>query len=56
MAGRRAGVLVGSPSRCVEKLHALRDRLGISYVQVHSGPRGSDLSGIGPVVAELAET
>ena len=49
------GVLVGPPSRCVEKLHALRDRLGISYVQVHSGPRGSDLSGIGQVVAELAE-
>ena len=50
------GVLVGSPARCVEKLHALRDRLGISYVQVHSGPRGTDLSGIGQVVAELAGT
>jgi probable F420-dependent oxidoreductase len=50
------GVLVGSPARCAEKLHALRDRLGISYVQVHSGPRGTDLTGIGRVVAELAGT
>ena len=50
------GVLVGSPARCAEKLHALRDRLGISYVQVHSGPRGTDLTGIGQVVAELAGT
>ena len=50
------GVLVGSPGRCAEKLHALRDRLGISYVQVHSGPRGTDLTGIGQVVAELAGT
>lgn len=50
------GVLVGSPARCAEKLHALRDRLGISYVQVHSGPRGTDLTGIGQVVAQLAGT
>ena len=50
------GVLVGSPARCAEKLHALRDRLGISYVQVHAGPRGTDLRGIGRVVAELAGT
>ena len=35
------GVLVGSPARCAEKLHALRDRLGISYVQVHAGPGGT---------------
>jgi alkanesulfonate monooxygenase SsuD/methylene tetrahydromethanopterin reductase-like flavin-dependent oxidoreductase (luciferase family) len=50
------GVLVGSPARCAEKLHALRDRLGISYVQVHSGPRGTDLTGIAQVVADLAGT
>ena len=50
------GVLVGSPARCADKLHVLRDRLGISYVQVHSGPRGTDLTGIGQVVAELAGT
>jgi probable F420-dependent oxidoreductase len=50
------GVLVGSPARCAEKLHALRDRLGISYVQVHSGPRGTDLTGIAHVVAALAGT
>jgi alkanesulfonate monooxygenase SsuD/methylene tetrahydromethanopterin reductase-like flavin-dependent oxidoreductase (luciferase family) len=50
------GVLVGSPSRCTEKLHALRDRLGISYIQVYAGPRAADLTGIGQVVAELAGT
>jgi probable F420-dependent oxidoreductase len=50
------GVLVGSPARCAEKLHALRDRLGISYVQVHAGPRRADLTGIGEVVAKLAGT
>ena len=33
----------GSPARCIEKLHQMRDRLGISYVQVHAGPRGTDL-------------
>jgi alkanesulfonate monooxygenase SsuD/methylene tetrahydromethanopterin reductase-like flavin-dependent oxidoreductase (luciferase family) len=50
------GVLVGSPSRCAEKLHALRDRLGISYIQVHSGPRSKELTGIYPVVSALAGT
>ena len=50
------GVLVGSPSRCAEKLQAVRDRLGISYIQVYAGPRGADLTGIGLVVAELAGT
>jgi probable F420-dependent oxidoreductase len=50
------GVLVGSAGRCTEKLHALRERLSISYVQVHSGPRGTDLTKIGPVVAALAGT
>jgi alkanesulfonate monooxygenase SsuD/methylene tetrahydromethanopterin reductase-like flavin-dependent oxidoreductase (luciferase family) len=50
------GVLVGSPSRCIEKLHQMRDRLGISYVQVHAGPRGIDLSGIERVVGQLAGT
>jgi probable F420-dependent oxidoreductase len=50
------GVLVGSRRRCAEKLHALRDRLDISYVQVHAGARDVDMSGIAPVVAELAGT
>jgi probable F420-dependent oxidoreductase len=50
------GVLVGSAERCTEKLHALRERLSISYVQVHSGPRGTDLTKIGPVVTALAGT
>jgi probable F420-dependent oxidoreductase len=48
------GVLVGSPARCAEKLRMLRDRLGISYVQVFAGPRGVDLTGVGRVVADLA--
>ena len=50
------GVLVGSAARCAEKLHEIRQRLGISNIQVHAGPHGVDLSGIGPVVAELAGT
>jgi probable F420-dependent oxidoreductase len=48
------GVLVGAPSRCIEKLHEMRDRLGISYVQVHAGPRAVDLRGVEQVVSELA--
>jgi len=48
------GVLVGSVSRVVEKLEELRDRLGISYVQVHAGPRGVDLQGLRPVIETLA--
>jgi probable F420-dependent oxidoreductase len=48
------GVLVGSRSRCIEKLHEMRDRLGISYVQVHAGPREVDLRAVGQVVSELA--
>jgi probable F420-dependent oxidoreductase len=48
------GVLVGSPSRCIDKLHELRDRLGISYVQVHAGPRAVDLRDVEPVVDALA--
>lgn len=50
------GVLVGSAGRIIEKLHELRERLGISYVQVHSGPRGVDLEPIAPVVSALAGT
>jgi probable F420-dependent oxidoreductase len=48
------GVLVGSVGRVVEKLYELRDRLGITYVQVHAGPRGIDLEPVAPVIAALA--
>ncbi len=48
------GVLVGSASRVIEKLEELRERLGITYVQLHSGPRGVDLESVGPVLAALA--
>jgi probable F420-dependent oxidoreductase len=48
------GVLVGSVGRVVEKLYELRERLGISYVQVHAGPRGIDLEPVAPVIAALA--
>ncbi len=50
------GVLVGPPARCIEKLQVLRERLGISYVQVYAGPRSTDVSGIGQVVSQLAGT
>ena len=50
------GVLVGSVGRVIEKLQELRERLGIAYVQVHSGPRGVDLEPLAPVVAALAGT
>ena len=47
------GVLVGSVSRCIEKLQELRERLGIAYIQVHAGPRGVDLEPVAPVIAAL---
>ena len=50
------GVLVGSTARVVEKLHETRDRLGISYIQVHAGPRSVDLRPLAPVVSALAGT
>jgi probable F420-dependent oxidoreductase len=50
------GVLVGSPGRVIEKLQETRDRLGISYIQVHSGPRSVDLRSVAPVVSALAGT
>jgi probable F420-dependent oxidoreductase len=50
------GVLVGSSARCIEKLEMLRERLRISYVQVYSGPRSTDVRGIGRVVSQLAGT
>jgi probable F420-dependent oxidoreductase len=50
------GVLVGSTATVTEKLHETRERLGISYFQVHAGPRSVDLRGIGPVIAALAGT
>ena len=48
------GVVVGSVSRCVEKLLELRERLGISYIQIHSGPRAVDLEPVAPVIAALS--
>jgi probable F420-dependent oxidoreductase len=50
------GVLVGSAARVAEKLQETRERLGISYFQIHSGPRSVDLKGVAPVVAALAGT
>lgn len=50
------GVLVGSVGRVIEKLHEMRERLGISYIQVFAGPRDVDLTLIAPVVAALAGT
>jgi probable F420-dependent oxidoreductase len=49
------GVLVGSVTRCIEKLHELRDRFGISYVQLDAGPRSTaSIDAVAPVVAALA--
>jgi len=53
---RAPGVLVGSTGRVIEKLHETRERLGISYIQVHSGPRSVDLRSVAPVVSALAGT
>jgi probable F420-dependent oxidoreductase len=50
------GVLVGSAGRIKDKLHELRDRLGISYIQIYSGPCSIDLRAVGPVVAALTGT
>jgi probable F420-dependent oxidoreductase len=50
------GVLVGSRARITEKLHELRDRLGISYIQLHAGPQSADLRPVAPVVAALSGT
>jgi alkanesulfonate monooxygenase SsuD/methylene tetrahydromethanopterin reductase-like flavin-dependent oxidoreductase (luciferase family) len=50
------GVLVGSVQRVIEKLETMRDRLGISYIQLHSGPTGVDLEPAAPVIAALAGT
>jgi probable F420-dependent oxidoreductase len=50
------GVLVGSRGRIIDKLHETRDRLGISYIQVHSGPRSVDLRPLAPVISALAGT
>lgn len=49
------GVLVGSVGRCIEKLHELHDRFGISYVQLDAGPRSmASIDAVAPVVAALA--
>jgi alkanesulfonate monooxygenase SsuD/methylene tetrahydromethanopterin reductase-like flavin-dependent oxidoreductase (luciferase family) len=50
------GVLVGSRARVTDKLHELRDRLGISYFQLHAGPHSVDLGPVAPVVAALSGT
>jgi probable F420-dependent oxidoreductase len=50
------GVLVGTAARCAAKLQEIRDRLGITSIQVFAGPRGADLTGIGRVVSDLAGT
>ena len=42
--------LIGPPSALVEKLRAVRERWGISYVIVGGG----DVDSFAPVVAELA--
>ena len=56
MVERAPGVLVGSGARVAEKLQETRERLGISYFQVHAGPRSVDLRGVASVVAALAGT
>ncbi len=49
------GVVVGSTSRCIEKLHELRDRFGISCVQLDAGPRSTaSIDAVAPIVAALA--
>lgn len=51
---RAPGVLVGSVSRCVEKLYELRERFGISYIQLEAGPRSTSATDTAaPIVAEL---
>lgn len=48
------GVVVGPVSRCIEKVHELRERLGISYIEMYAGPRSIDLEPVAPVIAALA--
>jgi probable F420-dependent oxidoreductase len=51
------GVLVGSAERCIEKLLALREAFGFSYVHFDPGPRSMDSIGsVAPIVARLAST
>jgi probable F420-dependent oxidoreductase len=51
------GVLVGSVSRCAEKLHDLRDSIGISYVQVDAGPRSTaSVDAVAPLIQQLGGT
>ncbi len=51
------GVLVGSVEQCAEKLIALRERTGISYIQLEAGgkPR-ADIATVAPLVARLSGT
>ena len=49
------GVVVGSVTRCAEKLEELRERYGISYIQLDAGPRSmSSIDAVAPLVARLA--
>ncbi|HSS10975.1 MAG TPA: TIGR03621 family F420-dependent LLM class oxidoreductase, partial [Acidimicrobiales bacterium] len=51
------GVLVGPPGRCVEKLLALRESFGFSYVHFDPGPRSmASIESVAPIVARLAGT
>jgi probable F420-dependent oxidoreductase len=49
------GVLVGSTGRCIEKLLALREAFGFSYVHFDPGPRSiASIDTVAPIVARLA--
>jgi probable F420-dependent oxidoreductase len=50
------GVVVGPVTRCIEKLQELRERLGISYIQLYSGPHSIDLQAAAPVLTALVGT
>jgi probable F420-dependent oxidoreductase len=51
------GVLVGSAERCIEKLLALRESFGFSYVHFDPGPRSmSPIESVAPIVARLTGT
>jgi alkanesulfonate monooxygenase SsuD/methylene tetrahydromethanopterin reductase-like flavin-dependent oxidoreductase (luciferase family) len=49
------GVLVGSAEFCIEKLLALREAFGFSYVHFDPGPRSLEsIETVAPIVARLA--
>ncbi len=49
-------VLVGTAAQIVDTLHARREQLGISYLQLDAGFPTPDLDAFAPVIAELAGT